>query len=234
MKRIAAILVGMATMLLTVIVPSVANAAAPPAPPTPTVTAPAAAGGFAPIGTPITLHTPAQTVTMNVQRVVTGDKAPVGAPIPGANGMVVGPNNSVVTKAQLSAMRHGKHVVLLAGAYLYQVQVQGEMCGYPLGCSWDWWQWLGPVDYWGYGSEIWHGWVGSNYWPNDNLEGCSNHGGFFYSVTTSYCSWQGANPTAQDMDIALWFQTHYFQYTFVSTYWMHIEIGSLGWTLTTG
>ena len=165
MKRIASICIGVATVFATLILPSAANAATPATP------APVAASqGFAPIGSTLNLTSPAGSLTATVQKVVTGAVAPVGAPVPGSDGMVVGPNNTVVTPAQLTAIRHHHRVVLLDAATLYQVAVSGKACA--CGGCWVWQQTVGPVDYWGYGATIWHGWVNGTYWPQDNLYNC--------------------------------------------------------------
>ena len=211
------------------ILPSAAGAAAPPTP------APVAASqGFAPIGGSLNLTSSAGNLTMTVQKVDTGAVAPVGAVIPGSGGMVVGPANTVVTAAQLTALRHHHRVVLLDAATLQQVQVSGEECSF-YGCFF-WHQAVGPVDYWVYGATIWHGWVNGTYWPQDNLYNCSNNGGAGFSVNVGYCIWQGNDPTTTEMDIAVGFHVSFLFYGFpVSQFhWIHIGMGNLGWTATYG
>ena len=229
MRRIGIICLGMATLFAVLILPGLANAATAPAP------APVAASqGFAPIGNTLNLTSPAGNLTATVQKVDTGAVAPVGAVVPGSNGMVVGPGNTVVTPGQLTAMRHGKHVAILTAATLYQVAVSGKECAG--GGCWVWQQTVGPVDYWGYGATIWHGWVNGTYWPQDNLYNCANHSGLGWQIAVGYCLWQGNDPTTTSEDIAVGFHANFqFSFGLYSVFhWIYIGIGNLGWTVSYG
>jgi len=223
MRKTISVLCGMVIILMGLALPSVASAAPV-----------AASQGFAPIGATQTLTSPAGTLSLTVTK-TTGAVAPVGASVPGTNGLVVGPNNTVVTPAQLTAIRHHHKVVILTSATLQQITVSGAECAQ--GGCWVWHQNVGPVQYWVYGNTIWHGWVGGNYWPNDDLYNCSNNGGFGWTVTVGYCLWQGNNPTSTSMlDIAVGFHVNFLFYGFPVSYfhWIYIGMGSLGWSVQYG
>jgi len=125
----------------------------------------------------------------------------------------------------------GRSVAHPDGGFPSEVQIEAEACA---AACWVWYQWLGPTNYFIYGSTVWHG-LG---WGGDYLDNCAHDGGFGWTVTVNVCEWQGNNPAnnaiGQTVQAFVGFHTSFlFSWLSVSYYhWIRITCGDLGWTVT--